>query len=172
MDDIFLGSYYNLRDELDKACEKFTSMHISQLECKKGCDSCCESLNIFPIEFYALQEELVGKNLPKFKWSQKFGKSCRFLKNGECQIYNSRPIICRTQGLPLLYENKTGTGYELSVCKLNFKGVKVDTFTMDNALFMPPMNSKLFLLNQAFVSKFTHKKIDHFKRFKLNTLLK
>lgn len=172
MTENFLSDYYKLRDEVDEACEKFTLMHQSQLACKKGCDSCCESLHIFPIEYYAIQEEIIGKNLPKHKWNHQFGKSCRFLKNSECQIYNSRPIICRTQGLPLLYENQSGTGHELSVCKLNFKGIDVNTFNMDNALFMSPINSKLFLLNQAFVANFSHQKMDGFKRFKLNALLK
>ena len=165
-----IKEYRALRQQVDELCDKFTDMHRSQLSCKKGCDSCCESLRIFPVEYYSIQQELAGKKIPPIKWHHRYSKKCRFLVNSACAIYDSRPIICRTQGLPLLYENSTGTAYELSVCQLNFKGMSVDTFNMDNALFMPPINSKLFMINHALVNSSNLAKKSPKFRIKLNTL--
>lgn len=165
-----ISEYYKLRNDIDAEISGFEKMHAAQLKCKKGCDSCCESLTIFPLEFMAIKKELGDSvELPKKLLFNKFTKSCRFLVNGECQIYNSRPIICRTQGMPLLYENRNGSGFELSVCHLNFVGVNVSTFNMENALYMAPFNSRLYLLNSEFVNSEKNVNKPH-KRIKLNTL--
>ncbi len=170
MKEQLLNKYFELRADIDKAAQKFETMHKSQLKCKKGCDSCCESLTIFPIEYTAIQKELGNEFvLPPKRIFNKIGKKCRFLVNGACSIYNSRPIICRTQGLPLLYESLNGQGFELSVCKLNFVGIDVTKFNMENALFMPPFNSRLFLLNKDFIEK-PDVKSKPTQRYKLNAL--
>ena len=53
-----------------------------------------------------------------------------FLQGGQCEIYPARPLICRTQGLPLAYPSgfvdaaavsaKTTDGREIVWCPLNF----------------------------------------------------
>jgi hypothetical protein len=72
--------------------------------------------------------------------------------------------------LPLLYENFEGTGFELSVCKLNFKGIDVTKFNKETALFMAPFNSRLFLLNSDFI-KNTEKKYKPTQRLSLNDFI-
>lgn len=165
----FFDDYFGLRTDLDKQIQTLEKEHNNSMQCKLGCDSCCESIRIFPLEFDAIRYEISNKQLPPYKFKHAFSKSCRFLKNGQCQIYESRPIICRTQGLPLLYENREGAGYELSVCKLNFVGVNVSTFTTSNALFMPPVNSRLFLANQKYIETL-NKNLKVTTRIKLNKL--
>jgi hypothetical protein len=167
----FLSAYKELMDEVDESSLKLQVMHQKHLTCKKGCDSCCESLRLFPIELAFINDALKneGAILPKKRWN-KYTKACRFLVNGACSIYEHRPLICRTQGLPLLYEQADGSAFELSVCTLNFKGVDVSKFNTENALFMSPINSKLFLLNQQFVESLKTKKITVFSRYRLNEL--
>lgn len=168
--DEFFNRYFDLCLEIDKEISKLELMHDSQLNCKKGCSSCCESIKIFPIEFYAIKSKVEIKRHPKLKLKHKFSSKCRFLINDACILYNYRPIICRTQGLPLLYETNSGNTFELSVCKLNFKGLRVDSFNMRNALFMAPFNSKLFLLNKEFVENFNIRTYKPTDRLKLNIL--
>jgi len=165
----FFDKYYLLRDDIDFESQKLSILHQKQIVCKKGCDSCCENISIFPVEFYAIRNELKNrKDLPEKKFWYKFTDRCKFLKNGECIIYKSRPLICRTQGLPLLYENNNGTDFELSVCKLNFKTFDFSKFNIDNSLYMSPYNSKLFLLNKEFIEKeFNNKYTD---RININKL--
>lgn len=147
-----IDSYYQLRKQIDKNASELSSLHVKHIKCQKGCDSCCEAIKIFPIEFAAIKNELQSSNveIPSRRFN-KFRKSCMFLKNGACLIYNARPIICRTQGLPLMYQKLDGDGYEISHCQLNFKQFDLKQFGLENSMFMPDFNSKLFLLNKAFI---------------------
>jgi Fe-S-cluster containining protein len=171
MDTNWIEAYFELRKEIDAASARLEKQHQNQMACQKGCSMCCESLRLFPLELAAIRQELgeTMLSLPgkKFRLNP---KACRFLVNDACTIYASRPIICRTQGLPLLYENKQGTGFEFSTCSLNFKEVAIQSFNQDNALFMSPFNSRLFLLNQQYVKQLNKKKLSSFSRFKLNAL--
>lgn len=166
----YYEQYYQLRADIDATITKLEQTHANKMQCKQGCDSCCESIRVFPIEFNAIKKEQECYEKTPYKFKHGITKKCRFLKKGVCQIYNSRPIICRTQGLPLLYENAIGNAYELSVCKLNFKGIEPSFFNLENALFMPPFNSRLFLLNQAYVNSLTHSTYKNTDRIKFNKL--
>ena len=171
MNSKLLEKYYQLRSDIDKVSISLEKQHVSNMKCEKGCDSCCESLTIFPIEYDAIIKELGNSiSLPKKKFLNSYTKSCRFLVKGACSIYKSRPIICRTQGLPLLYENINGNDFELSVCKLNFVGADISKFNMENALYMPPFNSRLFLLNKDYIEQNLKYDTNPTKRIKLNNL--
>lgn len=147
-------------------------MHSKNLKCQKGCDSCCESISVFPIEFDSIKQELGPKldTIAKRKFN-KFRKSCMFLKNGACLIYHSRPIICRTQGLPLMYQSIKSDGYEVSHCQLNFNNFNISDFTVDNTLFMPEFNSKLFSLNKEYIEAMNILKMNPRKRIPLYKLV-
>ncbi len=152
MNEVFFKRYCALQTDVDNECNRLELMHKTHMKCSIGCDSCCESLTLFPIEYYYIKSQLEDfGSLPKNRLINYFTKACRFLVNGKCSIYKIRPIICRTQGLPLLYENSYGTGFELSACKLNFKGIDISIFNTENSLYMPPFTSRLFLLNQNFI---------------------
>lgn len=166
----FFEHYQLLRKQVDDSSRALESQHKEQMNCKAGCDLCCESISVFPIEFDAIKNELGDLPLPKKKLKHRLTSKCRFLSEHKCLIYKVRPIICRTQGLPLLYENFDGTGHELSVCKLNFKRVQPNSFNINNALFMPPINSQLFLLNKDYIEQLYDKKLTPQKRIKLNWL--
>lgn len=166
-----IAAYYQLRTKLDERCDELNQQHSKHLQCKAGCDSCCENISVFPLEFEAIKLEL-GDSLKSHSLNRpfnRFRKSCVFLVDSKCSIYNSRPFICRTQGLPLLYQSNDGSGYELSVCHLNFKGVDVNIFNSENALFMPEFNSKLFLNNQEYLgegNKLSKKRIPLYRLLK------
>ncbi|MFA6400321.1 MAG: YkgJ family cysteine cluster protein [Salinivirgaceae bacterium] len=151
----FFERYFELRDQIDAVGQALSVQHKGHMQCRKGCDSCCESINVFPLELdaikYAIENDKIM--LPKERRFNKYRKSCNFLMHSACSIYEFRPIICRTQGFPLLYQNASGDAYELSVCHLNFKKHEPNSFNLTNALFMPSFNSQLYLLNQKYVTK-------------------
>ena len=146
-----IQNYYALRDSIDQAAANTEKQHKANMQCRKGCDLCCMAIKIFPVEFYAILEEqnefLNEVELPEPEDEM----TCRFLVNHECAIYQSRPIICRTHGLPLLYMNSEGTAWELSHCELNFTEKPVEDFHTENTLVMDAFNSQLYQINQAFV---------------------
>lgn len=99
------------------------------MQCKNGCSQCCYvSLSVFNIEAQLIKDwftalEISEKEVLKEKWlapvqvkENFFGEakeSCPFLLNESCSIYEVRPIICRTQGLPLNFDD---TELELGDC--------------------------------------------------------
>ena len=109
--------------------------------------------SVFPVEFYAIASETAGMEITS-TGSPGPGQ-CVFLADDHCSVYDSRPIICRTHGLPLLAMGDDG--WELSHCELNFTG-KAPDFTEANTIPHDRYNSRLFLLNREFIQSFKDKK--------------
>ncbi len=148
-----IAKKYNLLiNKIDNEVKRLAEMHSNHLQCKKGCDLCCMDYSIFPVEYFSILKKLKmdGVNVqPKFKDDN----SCAFLKDHSCSIYEHRPIICRTHGLPLIYMNDDNE-WELSNCELNFKKFDYEEFTFENTFPQDKFNSQLFVLNKGFISGF------------------
>ena len=162
------SEYFALSKLIDKHVGELENIHQNHLKCKNGCDSCCMNYSIFPVEYYSILEKL--KNEPA-DWIQKIPENgkCIFLNNHSCDIYEHRPIICRTHGLPLLYANNEGE-WELSACELNFTEYNFEDFTAENTFPQDTYNSKLFMLNQQFIENFSAKKFNRFDLIPLSQL--
>ena len=165
-----LAPYYKLRTEIDSFCESLEKVHSKHLNCKKGCDLCCMAISVFPVEFYAIQaeldlESLSGLPVPKDE------DQCRFLVDHSCTIYDSRPVICRTHGLPLLYMGMDSDEYELSLCELNFTEYDFEDFDEENTYPMDRINSQLYQINKQFVAGFEGGKYNEQDRIPLAKLI-
>ena len=161
--------YKVLLNEIDKHTANLEDIHHKFMKCKNGCDLCCIDFSIFPVEYYYILNELKKENL-NLNLDQKLkGDSCAFLKNHSCTIYDHRPIMCRTHGLPLLYSNDNGE-FEFSVCELNFTEYDFEDFTMENTMPQDKYNSKLFLLNREFIAEFAVKNYSEFVLIPLKEL--
>ena len=72
--------------------------------CKKGCEMCCYDKVYLTTTEKVILDHYVKKNkihpdpVNNKPWSErKFAEyKCRYLKNGECQVYDARPFVCRT----------------------------------------------------------------------------
>ena len=156
-ENIHFEKYKLLINEIDEHTAILDDMHHKHLKCKNGCALCCIDFSVFPIEFYYLLNELKKQDVKHEPDSDLSTEICVFLRSYSCTIYNQRPIMCRTHGLPLLYANDNGE-WELSACELNFTEFNFDDFTMENTLPQDKYNSKLFLLNRDFIAEFKDKK--------------
>ncbi len=93
-------------------------------QCKKGCSQCCKvELSVFSVEAEAIRiwfeklEENQKRSLQTL-WEEEVPTGvCSFLHGDHCSIYEARPLICRTQGLPLRF-HEAGQTY-VDVCPLN-----------------------------------------------------
>jgi len=76
--------------------------HQDEIHCQKGCSQCCVSgLTVLPVEAAYVRAALNKSNrpLPARPLSP---SHCTFLDpHGVCTIYDQRPLLCRTHGLPL-----------------------------------------------------------------------
>lgn len=139
--------YRRFVTKVDKLTESLSTLHNEHMQCRKGCDLCCMNYRIFPVEYFAMQQALDQK--PIDTQESKDG-GCIFLKDHACQIYEHRPFICRTHGLPLLYMNDDQ--WELSACELNFTEFDDEDFSDENTFPQDRFNSELFQLNKQFIA--------------------
>lgn len=147
--------YRALRKKIDALAEKLANEHATHMQCRMGCDLCCTDYGILPVEFYSILDELKKKKhkIAKVETDAEHNPSkCIFLKNHSCTIYESRPVICRTHGLPLLFTNKDYE-WELSVCELNFTRFDDADFTPENTYPEDKFKSRLFMLNREFLTE-------------------
>jgi Fe-S-cluster containining protein len=163
----YFNGYLHLREEIDNECSRLEKLHKNYLSCAPGCTGCCVNFNIFPVEFYSIREENSkgGININK---SYTEG-NCVFLVDNLCSIYGSRPIICRTHGLPLLAMGEEE--WELSHCELNFKENPPE-FNESNTFQADRYNSKLFILNRKFIQALKEKQYNEFDLIPLSNLIK
>ena len=163
-----IQSYLSLRDEIDNRCRELYKLHAPHLQCKAGCDMCCMDFSILPVEYHAIKE-LAGEDLKKGQHNLREGQ-CPFLIKHRCVIYHARPVICRTQGLPLLFMGEEN--WELSACELNFTDFDFGNFSEENTFPQDRYNSKLYMINKQFTENFPEKNYGPTDLLPISSLLK
>jgi len=110
----------DLQRQVSRAAEPLVERHAGRLQCKRGCHACCvDELTVFEVEAERIRAEfatLLRDEAPHP------GGACAFLDGeGGCRIYDARPYVCRTQGLPLrwLGEHEGHTVEYRDICPLN-----------------------------------------------------
>lgn len=128
-----LRSLKTLGENAEAFFTKVFEKHSNQFSCARGCSKCCYvDLSVFSIEAFFIEEWFSNLSQSKKEqlqslWqnaSEKMGENaageknpaCVFLVDENCSIYESRPLICRTQGAILFFENES----KVDVCPLNF----------------------------------------------------
>jgi len=141
--------YLQLREDVENTCTFLYSVHNKYTHCKEGCDECCMNFRLLPVEFYSILFSV--KELKLTNLNDTDPESCPFLINHSCSIYQHRPLICRSHGLPILDMDQEGENWELSFCPLNFKETNDEYFTFSNCYSQDTYNSKLYMLNLEFI---------------------
>jgi uncharacterized protein len=143
--DAIRTAYNHLVAEMDQRIQNLVSQRFrSLLYCRPGCSDCCVEIAVLPLEAAILRDALLQK---KGQALEQFSrKGCVFLdQNSYCRLYAYRPILCRTQGIPLAYVDPASETIEVSACPLNFgEGVH---FEPDDLFFMDAVNDRLARLN-------------------------
>jgi uncharacterized protein len=139
-----IAEYQRLLQDIERELHRVASLFPKDfLQCSPGCSSCCTEFSVSPLEAAIIAENLhlpiAGSPSPP---------SCAFLREGRCTIYRIRPILCRTQGMPIGYIDRASSCIEVSACPLNFAG---DYPLTENELFlMDGFNSRLADLNHRY----------------------
>jgi hypothetical protein len=121
-----LQNYRNLVARVDELCRRIAAEFGEYLACGEGCDGCCRHVSLFPVEAVALAAALGGlpaKQAAHIRDRARAASTaaCPLLENGRCLLYATRPIICRTHGMPLLIGQEGGK--RIDFCPKNFRGV-------------------------------------------------
>ena len=119
-------------------------LHAPRLACRRGCTSCCvDGLTVFDVEAEPIRRrhaELLATGAPHAEGA------CAFLDaDGACRIYEERPYVCRTQGLPLRWiEERDGQEVELrDICPLNEAGPPVEDLPESDCWTLGPVEERL-----------------------------
>ncbi|MBF0225164.1 MAG: YkgJ family cysteine cluster protein [Desulfobacterales bacterium] len=161
-----LKNYFDLIDKVDRYCFNIQKNYGEHITCKKGCSECCVHINIFPVEAFAISVNLKKKNNAFQKYITdraellKNSTICPILENDECLIYEARPIICRTQGFPLLIEKDNEK--KVDFCVYNFQ--QILSFSKDSIISLEQLNVLLSTINHYFVLQYPNF-YDSSKRF-------
>lgn len=137
-----------LHGEIDAKARPLADMHAARLQCRLGCSACCiDDLTVFEVEaerIVADYPDLVRTGTPHEPGA------CAFLgEAGECRIYEARPQVCRTQGLPLrwLAEDTAGEIVEgRSICELNASGPPLEGLAEEECWQIGPFEERLIRL--------------------------
>ncbi|MCA9591942.1 MAG: YkgJ family cysteine cluster protein [Myxococcales bacterium] len=122
-----------LHAEVDAEAQALAARHASRLHCRQGCSACCtDDLTVLEVEARRIRE--ANTTLLQNEQPAPAGR-CAFLDaEGACRIYQDRPYVCRTQGLPLRFLSEDEDGEiveERDICPENAAGPALES--MDEA---------------------------------------
>jgi len=124
-----LSEYRAARAKIDATVARVVARRRDDLACTKGCAACCaDGLTVLSVEAHGIALHLAREGLTA-RPALRTG-ACAFLDDGgACTIYDARPFVCRTHGLPL----RAATRRALTVvdeardgvthCELNFVAI-------------------------------------------------
>ncbi|MDH3285476.1 MAG: YkgJ family cysteine cluster protein [Acidobacteriota bacterium] len=147
-----LDSLARFHEEVVRATGVLERRHASRLRCGRGCSSCCvDGLTVFQVEAARIRRdaaELLATGTPHAEGS------CAFLdEGGACRIYEHRPYVCRTQGLPLRWLQETPDGALLDlrdICPLNEDGEPVELLPPEDLWTCGPYEGRLAEIQLSF----------------------
>jgi uncharacterized protein len=148
-----------LHQDVDVAVGALTARHGAELACRRGCGGCClDELTVFRVEAERLREdfaELLASGVafeartpgPRLPLVDVPAPGCAFLGDeGECRVYEARPYVCRTQGLPLRWfeeDERDEIVEQRDACPLNFVATPVESLDEEACFLVGPFDPSL-----------------------------
>lgn len=130
-----LDEYRAAVAKIDAAAAAVFARRADDVACERGCSSCCvDGLTVLSVEAAAIERLVDERGLSAEPAPPPGG--CGFLDaTGACTVYEARPVVCRTHGLPLRMRGAAADddtrsssrrrplkvlGDDVEVCALNF----------------------------------------------------
>ena len=139
-----------LHSEVDHAAASLAQKHPGRLNCEAGCADCCvDGLSVFSIEAERIAVA-VGSGLKDAVAGPKGG--CAFLDSeARCRVYDHRPYVCRTQGLPLRWTEDASEGSWVEcrdICPKNDEGPPLESLPREACWTLGPFEARLRALQE------------------------
>lgn len=148
-----LENYKQLIAKIDALCRGIESALGEQITCSAGCSSCCTAISLFPVEAAALRDTLnalpeqEAESIRRHVARNASGERCPLLSHDRCLLYSTRPIICRTHGLPITYtEDHT---HKSDCCPLNM--TETESVRGANVIDLDRLNAMLVAVNSLYL---------------------
>ncbi len=141
-----------LRYKLDTRSAEITLRRAAHFACRIGCDGCCQTeRTVSDIEYAALEQAVA--DLPetsRLRLREQIQRRetddgpCGLLMDGRCAVYEERPLICRSHGLPMVMEQ------QLSVCPLNFTEMDIADLPNEDLISVDTLTAILVAVNALY----------------------
>lgn len=122
-----------LRARVDRHFEDARARTPSSFACAAGCDRCChQRFSVFEVEAAPIRDALarLAVSDPELRDRVRTQgldgalEACALLVDGRCTVYEQRPLICRSHGLPIAVrdpDDPPSAPLRLDHCPLNFR---------------------------------------------------
>ncbi len=111
-----------------------------------------DDLTVLPIEAQAIRAahaELLAEGAPHPQGA------CAFLdQEGACRIYDVRPYVCRTQGLPLRWVDPEAEVERRDICRLHDPGERLLRLEPSQCWSLGPVEAQLAALHRETEGRF------------------
>jgi uncharacterized protein len=138
-------------EKLCRYCDAFFSSmkktYGDHMRCGPGCSACCELHSVCSLEAHVIVTKGGIKREGHAAPPRNIRRHCAMLVDDRCTIYAVRPIICRTHGLAISYDNGR-TVY--SSCNLNFTDQHISSLSGTHVFDAAAITGNLMRLNMAF----------------------
>jgi hypothetical protein len=148
-----LDRYRELAAKVDAFFARVAARHASDLRCAAGCDACCrQRLTVTTVE--ADLVALLVRALPeeakaRLRASGGHADRCAALDDaGRCQIYEARPLVCRSHGVPIKLRSPRGLPV-VEACALNFTARGPAAADPDCVLDQTTLSATLGMIDRA-----------------------
>ncbi|MFZ2950147.1 MAG: YkgJ family cysteine cluster protein [Desulfuromonadaceae bacterium] len=151
----FLENYRQLTARVDFLCATIVAALGEQITCSAGCSSCCTSITVFPVEAAAMREVLQqlpdrqAEEILRHVSEHADGERCPLLLHNRCLLYEARPIICRTHGLPIIYT--TDGLHSSDCCPHNL--TEVESLSGSSVVDLDKLNTLLVAVNSIYLTQ-------------------
>jgi Fe-S-cluster containining protein len=128
------GHLVRLRARVDDHFAQAVARTPEQFACRPGCESCCHTrFSVFEVEAAPIREALATLGLDDPETRRRLRergqesqlRACALRLDGRCSVYEQRPLICRSHGLPIgvRESDEPGSPLRLDHCPLNFSAL-------------------------------------------------
>lgn len=164
-----LSNYHALICKVDSLCSEIVLAGGDSIACRQGCDGCCRHFSVSWVEAYNIAVAVAGLEKTCAKMIRDRAgnfmerEDCPLLEGGSCLLYDQRPIICRTHGLPILIKN--GESTTIDYCPKNYRNA--DSIEGRHIIDLDRLNDTLAAINSLFIKDFFHDEIPPVERLSI-----
>jgi len=153
-----LHNYRDFLARVDELCHRIGEEFGAHLACGPGCSGCCRHLSLSWVEGMAISRALAmlppdEAGVIRDRARASSPDACPLLEGDLCLLYDARPVICRTHGLPVLTVDESGER-RVDFCPRNFRDVS--TLPGSAVIDLDRLNTALAAINALFIADYFH----------------
>jgi hypothetical protein len=151
-----LAHFRMLTGKVDAFFNRVEGQHKADMACHTGCNDCCHvRLSVTSVEAQIIEQHWPtlspeARQVLRERSHEESDGLCSALgDDGRCSIYEARPLVCRSHGLPLRLRQE-GRLPIIDACFRNFNDKGPGAVAPDNILDQQTLSTALLAIDAAF----------------------